>query len=494
MALLSYQTLEGQKNPPYVLKEAPEKILQFGEGNFLRGFVDYFFDILNEKGLFHGKCVVIQPLEQGQGEQLNRQEGLYTLYLRSMENGQLITKKRVVSVISRVINPYHEKQAFLDCAKNPELRVIVSNTTEAGIAFRESDQMGDMNGTFPAKLTAFLWERYQNFGEEPGKGFLILSCELIDNNGAVLREYVERYAGLWGLPEAFVRWIAAENVFCSTLVDRIITGYPHGEAPGMNEANSYEDRLIDTGEPFAFWAIEGPEEMKEELLFEEAGLPVVIVPSQSGFKKRKVRILNGSQTASTLAAYLAGIELERDYMNDPLFAAYTRGLMFDEILPATDLDPEDMKRFANSCLERLRNPFIAHRLIDISLNSVPKWRARILPTLKDYAQKYRTLPKRLTFSLASLLAFYRCEERDGHFYGCRDGVEYEVRDDLDTLRFFAAHSQKPAAEYVHAYVEARQFHGTDFSAIPGFEAQVTKYLEGIQKDGVRKTLEAMMAT
>lgn len=493
MKRLSYQTLESQNDPPYLLRNAPERILQFGEGNFLRGFVDYFFDILNEKGLFHGKCVVVQPLREGQGEQLNQQDGLYTLYLRSMENDRLITKKRVISVISRAINPYREKQAFLDCAKNPELRIIVSNTTEAGIAFRDSDCLGDMDGTFPAKLAAFLWERYRSFGQEPGRGFWILSCELIDNNGAVLREYVERYAELWGLPADFIRWIAEENVFCSTLVDRIITGYPHREAAGMNETSGYEDQLIDTGEPFAFWAIEGPEQMKKELLFEEAGLPVAIVPTQSGFKKRKVRILNGAQTASTLAAYLAGIELERDYMNDPLFAAYTRRLMFDEVLPATDLDPEDMRNFANSCLERLKNPFIDHRLLDISLNSVPKWRARILPTLKDYVQKFQTLPPCLTFSLASLLAFYRCTERNGRFYGDRNGVEYEVRDDLDTLRFFAAHSQGTPAEYVHAYVIARQFHDTDFSAIPGFETQVTGCLELIQKEGIRRALEAQMA-
>ena len=493
MERLSYRALEGRSDSPFLLKDAPEKILQFGEGNFLRGFVDYFFDILNEKGLFHGKCVVVQPLEQGLGEKLNQQEGLYSLYLRSQENGRAVTEKRIISVISRVLNPYHETQAFLDCAKNPDLRIIVSNTTEAGIAFRDTDTLGSMEGTFPAKLTTFLWERYQYFGQVPGKGFLILSCELIDNNGAVLKDYVTRYADIWGLPAAFTQWVKTENVFCSTLVDRIITGYPGQEAATMNAESGYEDQVIDTGEPFAFWAIEGPDWMKKELPFEAAGLPVRIVPDQSGYKKRKVRILNGAQTATTLAAYLSGLDLERDYMDDGLFADYIRRLMFDEILPATDLDMEDMKTFAQSCLERLQNPFIDHRLIDISLNSVPKWRARILPTLKDFSQKYGTLPKYLTFSLAALLAFYRCTEKDGHFYGTRDGVAYEVRDDLDTLQFFAAHSHTSAAEYVHSYVTAPQFHGTDFGTLPGFESQVAAYLDTIDRCGMRNAVEMLAA-
>ena len=488
MRCLTYDLLMEQEYTGYLLKDAPEKILQFGEGNFLRGFVDDFFDILNEKGLFHGKCVVVQPLAEGLGKTINAQQGLYSLYLRGVDDNGPETTKRVISVISRVINPYTEKDAFFACAANPELRIIVSNTTEAGIAFHPEDRLDDMDASFPAKLTNFLWQRYQLFGKEKGKGFIILSCELIDNNGKILQDYVIQYAELWKIPEKFISWIKEENTFCSTLVDRIITGYPRAEAAQMNEQSGYEDAALDTGEPFAFWAIEGPDWMKKELPFEKAGLPVHIVPDQSGYKKRKVRILNGAQTATTLGAYLAGIDLERDYMNDGLFEPFIRSIMFDEVLPATDLDMDDMKEFATTCLKRLANPFIDHRLIDITLNSVPKWRARILPTIKDYYKKFDEFPQRLTFSLATLLAFYRCVERDGHFYGTANGQEYEVRDDLATMRFFAAASQLPAGEYVNAYLQARQFHDTDFQTMPGFAAQVTAYLQSIDQYGIRETI------
>ena len=488
MKRLNYAALAERDYPGYLLQDAPEKILQFGEGNFLRGFVDDFFDILNEKGLFHGKCVVVQPLAQGAGDVLNAQQGLYSLYLRRAGSSGPETTRRVISVISRVINPYTEKQDFYACAANPELRIIVSNTTEAGIAFRPEDLFDDMDASFPAKLTNFLWQRYVHFGNETGKGFLILSCELIDDNGKILEDYVIRYARLWQLPEEFVSWISRENTFCSTLVDRIITGYPRAEAAQMNENSGYEDAAIDTGEPFAFWAIEGPAWMKEELPFEQAGLPVRIVPDQSGYKKRKVRILNGAQTATTLGAFLAGLELERDYMNDALFYSFIRSVMLDEVLPATDLDPDDMKAFASVCLERLANPFIDHRLFDITLNSVPKWRARVLPTIKDYYKRFGVYPQRLTFSLATLLAFYRCTERDGHFYGTVDGRTYEVRDDTATLRFFASVSREPADAYVNAYLQAQQLHGTDFQTMPGFGQQVAAYLRSIDRQGIRETI------
>ena len=494
MKRLSYNTLDAINYSGYILKAAPERILQFGEGNFLRGFVDYFFDILNEKGLFHGKCVVVQPLEQGNGERINDQEGLYTLYLRDVEQGDPVTIKRVISVISRVINPYHDRQAFLNCARNPDLRILVSNTTEAGIAFRDTDQLYDMQGTFPAKLTSFLWDRYNAFPEESGKGFIILSCELIDNNGDALKKCVLQYKELWNLPDSFSAWIDNENIFCNTLVDRIITGYPAAESELMNRENGYEDQVIDTGEPFAFWAIQGPDCLKRELPFEQAGLPVRIVADQSYYKKRKVRILNGAQTCVTLAAYLAGIDLEREYMDDPLFYKYIQRTIFDEIIPATDLDLSDMQAFAKQCLLRLSNPFIDHKLLDISLNSVAKWKARVFPTIQDYYIRNRSLPKLLSFSLASLLAFYRCEEEEGRFYGMRNGEKYEVRDSIDILRFFSQKSQLPNTEYVHAYLEAYALHGTDFHALDDLEAQLVHYLNELDRYGMRTVVAKLLGS
>ena len=469
-------------------KDRPIKVLQFGEGNFLRGFVDYMIDIANEKGMFDGDIVLVKPIEFGSLDRFHEQDCQYTVSLRGIVEGKATVLNRVITSVADAVGANEEYEKYASYAKLDTLRYIVSNTTEAGIAFHPEDRFDDMDASFPAKLTNFLWQRYQLFGKEKGKGFIILSCELIDNNGKILQDYVIQYAELWKLPEKFISWIKEENTFCSTLVDRIITGYPRAEAAQMNEQSGYEDAALDTGEPFAFWAIEGPDWMKKELPFEKAGLPVHIVPDQSGYKKRKVRILNGAQTATTLGAYLAGIDLERDYMNDSMFEPFIRSIMFNEVLPATDLDMDDMKEFATTCLKRLANPFIDHRLIDITLNSVPKWRARILPTIKDYYKKFDEFPQRLTFSLATLLAFYRCVERDGHFYGTANGQEYEVRDDLATMRFFAAASQLPASEYVNAYLHARQFHDTDFQTMPGFAAQVTAYLQSIDQYGIRETI------
>ena len=487
MEKLNYEVLAKSGYKGYILKDAPEKVLQFGEGNFLRAFVNYWFDVSNEKAGWNGKCVLVQPIAPGLAKLINEQEGLYTLYLRGTENGEKVDRKRVISSVSRCLNPYEKADfdAMMEVAVSDDLEYVVSNTTEAGIVYDPACQLADEPASsFPGKLTQVLYKRWQ-----AGKsGLVILSCELIDNNGKVLQDCVTRYARLWQLPEGFISWLSEENTFCSTLVDRIITGYPRAEAAQMNEQSGYEDAALDTGEPFAFWAIEGPDWMKEDLPFEKAGLPVRIVPDQSGYKKRKVRILNGAQTATTLGAYLAGLELERDYMNDDLFEPFIRGIMFDEVLPATDLDMDNMKEFAATCLKRLANPFIDHRLFDITLNSVPKWRARILPTIKDYYKKFGVFPQRLTFSLATLLAFYRCKERDGHFYGTANGQEYEVRDDMATMRFFAEVSQLPANEYVNAYLQARQFHDTDFQTLPGFAQQVSAYLQSIDQHGIRETI------
>ncbi|MEG2842960.1 MAG: tagaturonate reductase, partial [Ruthenibacterium sp.] len=266
MDKLSYATLKQQGYNGYLLETAPERVLQFGEGNFLRAFVDYFFDIANEKCGFNGKVVLCQPIAQGLADMINTQEGLYTLYLRGFENGKKVNDKRIISSVSRCINPYEDYAALLACAHNPDLRYLASNTTEAGIAFDPACQFDDAPpASFPAKLTRFLFERYTATHGEQGKGFVILSCELIDNNGKELQKCVHQYVDLWKLPAEFAAWIDAENLFCSTLVDRIVTGYPRSEAAALNAENGYEDNLIDTGEVFGFWVIEGPQWLAKEL-------------------------------------------------------------------------------------------------------------------------------------------------------------------------------------------------------------------------------------
>ena len=409
MKRLSYDVLKEQNYDGYLLENAPEKVLQFGEGNFLRAFVDYFFDNLNEKTGFNGKITVVQPLPKHSPtsvpEWLNEQEGLYTLYLRGFEGGQKVNAKRVISCVSRCLNAYEDYEAVMACADNPELRYITSNTTEAGIVYDSSCQFTDKPASsFPGKLTQLLYRRFQKFGSEKGKGFVILACELIDDNGKELEKCCIHHAKQWNLGEDFIAWLQEENVFCSTLVDRIVTGYPRSEAAAINEANGYEDMVLDTGEVFGFWVIEGPEWLNEELPFAKAGLPVIITDNHKPYKQRKVRILNGAHTSMVLGAYLAGQDIVRDCMADDVICGFMNKAIYDEIIPTLTLPKDELESFAFSVTERFKNPFIDHALLSISLNSTSKWKARVLPSVKDYIKNTKSLPKCLTTSFALYIA------------------------------------------------------------------------------------------
>ena len=408
MEKLCYETLEKQGYDGYLLKDAPERVLQFGEGNFLRAFVDYFIDMMNEKAGFHSKVVLCQPIAPGLADMINEQEGLYTLFLRGFENGKKVNDKRVISCVSRCLNPYQDYDAVLACAENPDLRFIACNTTEAGITYDPACSFTDVPAdSYPGKLTQFLYKRFETFGKEAGKGFVILSCELIDNNGKELEKCVLQYADQWKLGEEFITWIKQENIFCSTLVDRIVTGYPRNEAASICEELGYQDNIIDTGEVFGFWVIEGPESLKEELPFEKAGLPVLITNDHKPYKQRKVRILNGAHTSFVLGAYLAGQDIVRDCMEDEVICGFMNKTIYDEIIPTLTLPKEELKSFAASVTERFKNPFIDHALLSISLNSTSKWKARVMPSLKGYIANTGKLPDCITASFAFYIAFYR---------------------------------------------------------------------------------------
>lgn len=491
MKTLSYQTLEEQGYDGYLLKEAPERVLQFGEGNFLRAFVDYFIDMMNEKAGFNSKVVLCQPIAPGLADMINEQEGLYTLYLRGFENGQKVNSKRVISCVSRCLNPYADFDALLDCASNPDLRYIACNTTEAGIAYDPSCQFTDAPAnSYPGKLTQFLYRRFQNFGQEAGKGFVILSCELIDDNGKELEKCVLKYAEQWELGEDFTNWIKEENIFCSTLVDRIVTGYPRAEADEICEQLGYKDNLIDTGEVFGFWVIEGPESLKEELPFDKAGLPVLITDNHKPYKQRKVRILNGAHTSMVLGAYLAGQDIVRDCMEDEVIQGFMNKTIYDEIIPTLTLPREELEDFAAAVTERFKNPFIDHALLAISLNSTSKWKARVMPSLKGYIEKTGALPKCITASFAFYLAFYRgVRMEENAMAGVRNGQEYSIKDDKDILDFFFAHKDDDAAAYAHAVCSNTAFWGEDLTALPGFEEAVIAYLKEIEEKGTYEVMK-----
>lgn len=378
-----------------------ETIIQFGEGNFLRGFVDYFIHILNEKGLYDGKVVVVQPIDTGLTDIINEQAGKYNLYLRGMENGEQKWEQTEVRSISRAIDPYKDFDAYLALADNPDMRFIISNTTEAGIAFDPENMPTDRPpASFPGKLTRLLYERFC----KGLPGFAILCCELIDNNADQLKKCVLHYADFWQLGEDFFNWVIEDNTFCNTLVDRIVTGFPTSEAEGLYQELGWEDRLLDTAELFHLWVIEG--DFEKALPLQTAGLNVVWTKDATPFKKRKVRLLNGAHTSMVCAGLLAGIETVGDCMKDSLMCSYLEKCLFKEILPVLG-DNQENRDFAKAIIERFENPYIQHQLSSIALNCVSKFAVRVLPTILEFHKQTGDYPQALVFSLAALITFYK---------------------------------------------------------------------------------------
>ena len=501
MKKLCYQTLQENGYDGYLLKNAPERVIQFGEGNFMRAFVDYFIDRMNEEAGFNSKVVLVQPIAPIPGafdlkDAVNEQEGLYTLYLRGSEDGQKVNRKRIISCVSRCLNSYTDFDEVLNCAENPEVRFISCNTTEAGITYHACCQFTDRPAaSYPGKLTQFLYKRFQTFGNEPGKGFIILACELIDDNGKELEKCVKKYAEQWSLGSDFLTWLEKENIFCSTLVDRIVTGFPRAEADALNEENGYIDNVMDTGEVFGFWVIEGPQSIKAELPFEKAGLPILVTDDHKPYKQRKVRILNGAHTSMVLGAYLAGQDIVRDCMADDVIRGFMNKAIYEEIIPTLTLPETELKDFAASVTERFRNPFIDHALLSISLNSTSKWKARVLPSLKGYVEKTGTLPVCLTASLAFYIAFYHGTKlTDAGLTGTRPkGNEYTSNDTKEVLEFFYDHKADSAEALTHAVLSRTDYWGMDLTAIPGLEAAVCEDLKLIQEKGAYEMMKRTLA-
>ena len=374
-----------------------ETIIQFGEGNFLRGFFDYFLDTLNKKDLYDGKAVIIQPREGGKCALLNEQNCRYNLYLRGIENGEIKQEHTLVESVSRCIDPYRNYEDYLALADNPELKFVVSNTTEAGISFDETCKFDDKPCKgFPAKLTQLLFKRYKNGFD----GFVFLPCELIDSNADELKKCILRYAESWNLEGGFADWINEKNVFANTLVDRIVTGYPTDETASLHP----DDKFLDTAEIFHFWVIEG--NFEDELPLRKAGFNVIWTDDAKPYKKIKVRILNGAHTSLVAGALLSGIETVGDAMADETASAFLNKAMSEEILPTIG-DNEDSRAFAKSVFDRFGNPFIRHKWRAIALNSVSKFSVRVLPTILEYREKNGICPKLLTMSLAYLIYFYK---------------------------------------------------------------------------------------
>lgn len=376
-----------------------EKFIQFGEGGFLRGFADWMIQKLNDTTDFEGSVVVVQPIKDGLCDMLTQQNCKYTHLVRGEEGYE----SSVIDVISRCVKPYDDFDSYLNLASQPELRYIISNTTEAGITYSDSDKATDAPpATFPAKVTLLLKRRF----ELGLSGFIFLPCELIDRNGDNLKSCILKYAELWGFDDDFKAWVENENVFTNTLVDRINTGYPKGEEIEL----TFNDKMVNTSEFFHLWVIETDYDLESELPFKKAGLNVIVTKDAlERYRTRKVRILNGAHTSLVPYALLSGFDTVKSCVDDEKMNAYIKKCVFEEIIPTLDLPRDELEGYANDVLVRFSNPYIKHYLSSIALNSVSKFKVRVLPSILEYKKRFGTYPRTLIFALKKLLEFYKTD-------------------------------------------------------------------------------------
>lgn len=476
-------------------KNLPIRILQFGEGNFLRAFVDYMIDEAAKQGVVDSSVAIVKPIQYGSLDRFKEQGNLFTLITSGLSEGKRVDEKRIIHSIADAVDAYEDYEQFMAYAKSPDLRFVVSNTTEAGITLNESDKIEDCPPiSYPAKLTKLLYERFRAFDGDSGKGLFILPCELIENNGSELRKCVLKTAENWALPPAFIRWVENCCGFSSTLVDRIVTGYPKAREKSLWQELGYIDNLMDCCEPFALWVIEdksiGKSKLSEELPLHKAGLPVVFTDDVLPYRNRKVRILNGAHTTTVPAAFLGGYDYVNRCMDDKTVLSFMQGVLHEEIIPTLTLPKQELEEFAKAVKERFENPFIDHALLSITLNSVSKWKARVLPSTKDYIVAKKALPKRIVFSFAALCAFYLGSEyEDGALVGNRNGEPYLIKDDCAVLAFFAGVSKQylngviGAKEYILSIADNSTLWGESLHAIKGFTNLAVNYFNDIMKNG-----------
>jgi tagaturonate reductase len=478
MELLNRQT---STNEQYT-----ERIIQFGEGNFLRAFIDWTVWNMNKKAGFDSSVVVVQPIPNGMIETLNTQDGLYHLILKGIDKGEPVYNIQLIDVISRGINPYTQFEAYLKLAENPDMRFIISNTTEAGIAFDPESKFDDKPAnSYPAKLVQLLHHRYRTFDGAEDKGFIIFPCELIFENGRVLKECIDKYIEHWNLDKNFGDWVDKHCAIYSTLVDRIVPGYPRETAGEINTKTGFDDKLLVEGEIFYLWVIEAPETVAQEFPADKTGLNVLFVPSEEPYHERKVTLLNGPHTVLSPTGYLSGLNTVRECVEDATIGTYVRKVMFDELLPTLNLPEDELIKFANDVLDRFRNPFIKHNVTSIMLNSFPKYKTRDLPGLKTYLKRKGVLPEGLTLGLAAIITYYRG--------GKRGTDETVVQDDPKIVDLLQTLWKTGSAEQIAKGVLAAKFiWDEDLNEINGLTEKVAKYLTDIQKKGMLDVIKNML--
>ncbi len=464
--------------------DRPVKILQFGEGNFLRAFVDWILQNLNDAGVINADVAVVQPMPMGRVADLEKQDGLYTLCLEGIDKGEKVQSKRIIDVLKDFINPFEQYDKFLGYAKSEDLEVVISNTTEAGIALDESDtDFTKCPKSFPGKLLAFLKTRYDHFNGDATKGLAIIPCELIDHNGDELKRVMNELAKIKGMDAAFIDWMNNACHYTSTLVDRIVPGYPRDNAAQICEETGYQDNNIVKGEIFHLWVLQKEPFVQEKLPADKSGLNVIFADDITPYKQRKVKILNGTHTAIVPVAYMAGIDTVRESVEDADVGRFAAELINDEIKPTIDLPKDQMDAFANSVVERFKNPFIRHELMSIALNSTTKFRTRLLPTYNDYRKKFGKSPKHILFSLASLAVFYRGKRGDEDIKLADDAKFLEFWKEVWAISDYSALAKKVLGA---ADVWEQNLDEDDNAAL------VAGYIESIVKNGERAALKAFL--
>ncbi|MGM0126005.1 tagaturonate reductase [Enterococcus sp. AZ194] len=455
------------------VQQYPEKVIQFGEGNFMRGFIDWQLQQMNKQQLFEGSAVVVQPIQQGLGEMLSEQDNLYTVLLEGILDGEIVNRSEIITSINRVINPYTSFEEFLNLAEDDGLEIILSNTTEAGISYEAEDCL-DMQPpkSFPAKLTALLYRRFQL----KKAGFIIIPCELIDRNGDKLKELILRYSKEWNLGDAFLTWLEEKNTFCCSLVDRIVPGYPRQKAEELNKKHGYVDQLMVKAEPFMLWVIEGPQTISEQLPLKEAGLNVIITDDMTPYRERKVHLLNGPHTAMVPLGLLANVETVEEIMEDPDYSVFIDHLFEAELIPMLDLPKSELIDYAEQIKERFKNPFVRHELSSIALNSVSKFTARLLPILLR-SLKEDVLPKRILASLAGLIVLYRSDA-------------FTIQDDAQIIALFNESKKMTTKETVYFLLSKESLWGLDLTCYD-FTDFVTQSVEMIESKGARALVQQL---
>lgn len=480
---------------------APEKIIQFGEGNFLRAFVDWIIWNMDAKTNFNASVVVVQPIERGMVDWLNGQDGLYHVNLQGRLNGEAVNSLERIDVISRALNPYSQNAAFMALADQPEIRFVISNTTEAGITFDPACKFTDAPASsYPGKLVQLLYRRYKTFNGDPKKGLILMPCELIFLNGHHLKECIYQYIELWKEElgadyQGFKDWFTNYNYVCATLVDRIVPGFPRKDIAAIQEKVGYADNLVVQAEIFHLWVIEKPEnmsieELREEFPAEKAGLHVLIAESEKPYHERKVTLLNGPHTVLSPVAYLSGINIVRDACNDPVIGKYIHKVQFEELMETLNLPMDELRQFASDVLERFNNPYVDHQVTSIMLNSFPKFETRDLPGLKTYLERKGQLPKGLVLGLAAIITYYKGGTR-------ADGAPIQPNDAQEIMdllaQLWATGDIRKVAEGVLGatdiiWKESKQ----NLNEIPGLTDMVEGFLNDIASKGMIETVKSIL--